>query len=71
MTHRAIECSVTLAPNMEPDQTEYLIYCQLAELGIPVDPIGLNLRHGSLHCVPDLKNPLKRSYFWDGEDLRS
>lgn len=55
-------------PKVNPVQREYLVACELANAGIPINVFDWRLSHGALmiEMLPDNK----RLYTWIGEDRR-
>ena len=55
-------------PKIRPQQREYLVACELANAGIPINVFNWRLSHGAL-TVEMLKDGT-RHYTWVGEDRR-
>lgn len=54
---------------IDPVQREFFIVCQLANAGVPINPLTHDLTHGELTFSVDMASG-NRHYTWIGEDRR-
>lgn len=55
-------------PKIRPQQREYLIACELANAGVPINVFNWQLSHGKLTVMEERDGT--RLYTWIGEDWR-